>query len=108
MVDYNLIKSLGITDEDVQKQLAEALGSDFKQENLGEMIKDTSTYQPGSILTGKVVNLVGNEVIIEVGLKSEGSVDIGEFDDPSEAVPGKPIEVYLESIEGDSGLVVLS
>jgi len=108
MVDYNLIKSLGITDDEVEKHLAEALGGESSEEVLGEMVKDKVAHQPGTILTGRVVNVVGNDVIIEVGLKSEGAVDVHEFDDPGSIEPGQQVEVFLEAVESDSGLVVLS
>ena len=44
------------------------------------------SHQPGTILKGKIVTQIGNDVIVEVGLKSEGVVDAAEFDDPSEVV----------------------
>jgi len=108
MVDRNLIQSLGMSDEDVENQLSEALGEDFSQESLGELIHETTTHQPGTILTGRVVNVIGNDVMVEVGLKSEGVVDISEFDDPKSVEPGQKVEVLLEEVESDGGLVVLS
>jgi small subunit ribosomal protein S1 len=108
MVDYNLTQSLNVSDDEVKQQLSEAYGNDFNQDALGEMMKDTKTYQVGAILTGRIVNVIGNEVVVEVGLKSEGSVPLDEFDDPSSVKPGQPVDVFLESMEGDSGLVVLS
>ncbi|MFA6133867.1 MAG: 30S ribosomal protein S1 [Phycisphaerae bacterium] len=109
MVDYNLIKSLGVSDDDVAKQLDQAMGGSFNQEALGEMMMQVRTSpQVGSILTGKVVNVVGNDVVVEVGLKSEGTVDISEFESAEQMQPGQPVEVLLEEVESDSGLVVLS
>jgi len=108
MVDHNLIKSLGLSDEEVEKQLSDSLGKEFNQEVLGEMIQERTSHQTGAILTGRVVNVIGNDVVVEVGLKSEGAVDIGEFDDPSKIEPGQTVEVLLEELESDSGLVVLS
>ncbi len=108
MVDYNLIKSLGVSDDDVEKQLADALGQDFSPDALGEAIQDNAAHQPGSILTGHVVDVIGNDVVIEVGLKSEGMVDINEFDDLDEVKPGMEVEVFLDAVESDSGLVELS
>jgi len=104
MVDYNLINSLGITDEDIQAQLG---GDDFSQDAIVNMIAQTS-HQPGSVIKGRVVNVVGNDVIVEIGFKSEGSVDLAEFDDPSSIVVGQEIEVFLDAIEGESELIVLS
>ncbi len=107
MVDYNLIKSLGVSDEDVEQQLSDALGQDFSPDALGEAIEDNAAHQPGSILTGHVVDIIGNDVVIEVGLKSEGMVDIQEFDE-EELRPGLEVEVFLDAVESDSGLVELS
>jgi small subunit ribosomal protein S1 len=108
MVDYNLIKSLGVSDEEVQQQLQQALGSGFNQDTLGEMIQERTSHQTGAVLTGRIVNVVGNDVVVEVGLKSEGMVNINEFDDPSTIQIGQTVEVLLEEVESDSGLVVLS
>ncbi len=108
MVDYNLIRSLDVTEEDVEKEMAEALGGTFTEDALGEMVKGEAVHTPGTILKGHIVDIIGNDVIVEVGLKSEGSVEISEFDEPSALEAGQEIEVYLESVESDSGLVELS
>ncbi|MFB3890383.1 MAG: 30S ribosomal protein S1 [Phycisphaerae bacterium] len=108
MVDHNLIQSLGISDADIEKQISEALGSEFKQETLGDVIQTKTSPTVGAILTGRIVNVVGNDVVVEVGLKSEGTVDIAEFDDPAAIQPGQEIEVFLEGVESESGLVELS
>jgi len=108
MVDHNLINSLGISDADVDRQLTEALGDGFSQDALGGVFQEKASPQVGKILTGRVVDVIGNEVIIEVGLKSEGSVDLAEFDDPSSIKPGQSIDVLLESMESETGLVGLS
>jgi small subunit ribosomal protein S1 len=92
----------------VDRQLAEALGDGFSQDALGGVFQEKASPQVGKILTGRVVDVIGNEVIIEVGLKSEGSVDLAEFDDPSSIKPGQPIDVLLESMESETGLVGLS
>jgi small subunit ribosomal protein S1 len=108
MVDRNLIQSLGISDEDVEKELSQALGADYTSEALGEMVQQKTTPQPGTILTGHVVNVLGNDVVIEVGLKSEGTVDLHEFGGASSVEPGMEVEVFLEAMESDTGLVELS
>jgi small subunit ribosomal protein S1 len=108
MVDYNLIRSLGVTQEDLEKQVAGALGEGFSQESIAEAIPVREAPQAGAILHGRIVGVMGDEVMVEVGLKSEGSVRLDEFDDPAQAKPGEPIEVLLEEVESDSGLVVLS
>ncbi len=66
------------------------------------------SHLPGTILKGKIVSQIGSDVIVEVGLKSEGIVDPAEFEDPSEIVPGREIEVLLEDTDSESGLILLS
>ncbi len=107
MVDHNLIASLSVSDEDVEKQLSAVLG-DYDQDALGKFIQDTTQHQPGAILTGRIVDVVGNDVIVEVGLKSEGTIDISEFPEPDAIEPGQEVEVLLEEVESGSGLVEIS
>ncbi|HNX27392.1 MAG TPA: 30S ribosomal protein S1 [Phycisphaerae bacterium] len=107
MVDYNLIKSLNVSDADIEQQLAEALGG-FDQDTLNGVITENAPQQTGQIIKGRVVDIIGNDVIVEVGLKSEGSIDISEFSDPQSIKPGQEVDVYLEEVEGDTGMVELS
>ncbi len=109
MVDYNLINSLGLKDDDFQQQMTEALGGETNEDILREeLIKGEAVHKPGTILSGHVVDVIGNDVIIEVGLKSEGTVDVNEFPDADSIEPGQEVEVFLEDVESDSGLVELS
>jgi len=108
MVDHNLIASLGLTQEQLDQQLSDALGGEFDPDALSQIIQDKSAHQVGAILKGRVLSVLGNDVIVEVGLKSEGVVDINEFENPAAIQPGQQIEVLLEELESDSGLVVLS
>ena len=62
----------------------------------------------GEILTGKIVEISKDFVVVDVGLKSEGLVPIDEFEEPEELALGKEIEVYLAQAEGDNGQIVLS
>src|SRR4030043_508428 len=63
---------------------------------------------PGTILKGTIVSQIGNDVIVEVGLKSEGVVESDEFDSPDEIAPGKEIEVLLEDTDSEGGLILLN
>jgi len=108
MVDYNLIKSLGVTEKEVRDELSQALGQEFSAEMLGQIIDSKSSPQPGTVLRGRIVGRVGDDVVVEVGLKSEGTVHALEFDSPDEIKVGETIEVLLEEVESDGGLVVLS
>ncbi|TSA46068.1 30S ribosomal protein S1 [bacterium] len=82
---------------------------DKDSEFLEEVLKaKVDSRLPGTILKGTIVSQVGNDVIIEIGLKSEGFVDAGEFDSPDEIVPGRKIEVLLEDTDSGTDLIPLS
>lgn len=67
-----------------------------------------SQLNAGQVLTGRVVEISKDYVVIDVGLKSEGLVPISEFTEPEELVLGNDIEVYLDQTEGEDGQIVLS
>ncbi|MCB1118669.1 MAG: 30S ribosomal protein S1 [Chlamydiia bacterium] len=60
------------------------------------------------ILTGKIVEITKDHVVVDVGLKSEGLVPIKEFSDPECLVLGGDAEVLLDRQEDESGQIVLS
>ncbi len=64
--------------------------------------------QDGQIVKGRIIGLTANEVLVDVGYKSEGAIPLEEFDDRSALQVGGEIEVLLEAVENDEGLVVLS
>ena len=107
MVDFNLIDQLGAGDEAAEAMLREALGA--SGENRMDAILGGGLMQdftPGSILKGKVIGFAGDDVVVEVGLKSEGLVDKGEFEELPAV--GDEVEVLLEQVEDASGGIVLS
>jgi len=108
MVDHNLIQSLNVSDDDVAKELAASLGGELTEDSFGEMVAANTTHEVGSIMKGRIVAIVGDQAIVEVGLKSEGSVYLDEFADRDDAKVGAEVEVLLEEVESDGGLVVLS
>ena len=67
-----------------------------------------SQLNAGQVLTGRIVEISKDYVVIDVGLKSEGLVPISEFTEPEELVLGNDIEVYLDQTEGEDGQIVLS
>jgi small subunit ribosomal protein S1 len=108
MVDRNIVNKLGLSQEAIDQQVNEMF-SDKENEFLEEVLQTkVDSHLPGTILKGKIVSQIGNDVIVEVGLKSEGVVDASEFESPDEISPGKEIEVLLEDTESEGGLILLS
>jgi small subunit ribosomal protein S1 len=61
----------------------------------------------GEIIKGKIVAIKQNEVLVDVGFKSEGVVLVTEFV-PEELEVGKELDFYIDSIENDAGMISLS
>jgi small subunit ribosomal protein S1 len=65
----------------------------------------------GEVVKGRVLRILPNEVVVDVGYKSEGLIDIEEFTDSAGRVRvevGDTIDVLLEKTENQEGYVVLS
>jgi len=108
MVDYNLINSLGDLDSDVDSAVATALGE--SNPDLDKLVgkDEVQDFSPGAIVKGRVSSTVGDDFVVELGLKSEGVLERGEFDEPDKVKVGDEVRVFLEDVEGDTGLVKIS
>ncbi|WP_419941793.1 30S ribosomal protein S1 [Candidatus Palauibacter sp.] len=73
------------------------------------LYEDTlSQIAEGEIVSAQVIGRTETDIILDVGFKSEGSVPLDEFQDPDAVQPGDSVDVFLESLEDDEGVVVLS
>lgn len=76
---------------------------------LQELIaKSVKNYKEGSIVKGHILEIRPREFLVDIGYKSEGVIPAAEFDDPEEVEIGDEVEVLLERLENDEGMVVLS
>jgi len=108
MVDRNIVNKLGLSKEELERQLNEMF-TDKDNKFLEEVLQaKVDSHLPGSIIKGKIITQLGNDVIVEVGLKSEGIVDASEFDSSDEIDPGREIEVLLEDADSEGGVILLS
>ncbi|MCK4412748.1 MAG: 30S ribosomal protein S1 [Candidatus Eisenbacteria sp.] len=64
--------------------------------------------EEGEVLKGHVLKVDESDVLVDIGFKSEGIIPIDEFGDAESIKVGDEIDVFLERIEDDHGLVVLS
>ena len=65
-------------------------------------------FTEGSIVTGKILSVYDGDVLIDIGYKSEGIVSVQEFTDLEEEPVGQEVEVFLEKLEDEYGMIVLS
>ena len=66
------------------------------------------SFAPGEIVTGTVIEVRPKEVLVDIGYKSEGSIQANEFDDIKEVKVGDEFPVLIERLEDRDGMVVLS
>lgn len=70
--------------------------------------KTFNVIKENEIAKGKVVAISGNDVLIDIGFKSDGRVSIDEFPDPDNIKIGDEVEIFVEKIEDKEGQLVLS
>ncbi len=89
-------KAANIQDREDSKEFASLLSESMKQNKKFE----------GNVVEGRVIEIINDYVIIDVGLKSEGRVALREFSSPgqeAELKPGDKIEVFIERMENRDG-----
>lgn len=100
-----------VTADDYEKAKSKFANEEYSQEEFltlaklySESFKDV---KEGEIIKGKVVRIQGDNVILDVGFKSEGSVPLTDFPN-GEVKVGQEVDVVLESVEDQEGNLVLS
>ena len=68
----------------------------------------TADFVTNKVVRGRIVDIRNDEVVVDIGYKSEGRISMGEFADATEFDVGDSIEVLLESVDDTGGGVVLS
>lgn len=85
---------------------------EYSSEEYDEMLRmyeeTLSNIEEGQIVKAKVLRLTENAVILDVGFKSEGAITKDEFKNPDELKQDDEVEVFLENLEDEDGVVVLS
>ena len=113
MVNRNLIREFSISDEDLEKAFGDTLQEiDSAAGNLDAIYNTASdSFELNTIIEGTVLRVEGDDVLIDIGYKSEGMVPVDEFREGDEVeVPetGSKVSVLLEEIEDEFGLIILS
>src|SRR5215470_16538783 len=75
------------------------------QELIAKSLRD---FKEGSIVKGRILEIRPREVLVDIGYKSEGVIPASEFDDMNEVEVGDEVEVLLEKLENEDGMIVLS
>ncbi|MBI3009684.1 MAG: 30S ribosomal protein S1 [Candidatus Omnitrophica bacterium] len=66
------------------------------------------TVTEGQIVKGRVIAINPQDVVVDIGFKSEGSISRLEFSDVANLKVGDEVEVLVENVEDEQGMVILS
>ncbi|HDS16510.1 MAG TPA: 30S ribosomal protein S1 [Proteobacteria bacterium] len=106
VMDENLDLQNDPDEEDLdQEDFDDDFAAMFEESIKGKDVK------VGGLVTGTVVLVTDNDVVIDIGYKSEGHIPINQFKDPNgrcTVAAGDEIDVFLERYEDEHGNIQLS
>jgi small subunit ribosomal protein S1 len=115
MVNRNLLREYDLPEAQLQQELEAAFyrDDDAERDLTDWLPPEEQAFETNKIVTGRVINIVGEDVLVDVGYKSEGVIDLKEwYDEGLDKVvpprPGDEIQVLLDAVEDESGAIVLS
>ncbi len=92
--------------EDIQDE------SETMDDNLMEMYEESfKRFAEGEVVTGRIISVDKDHVLVDIGYKSEGQIRIHEFRDENgviNAKPGDMVEVMVEWWDDENEVVILS
>ena len=94
-----------ITSEEIEDQ---EYSPDEMQRMMSMYEGTLQDIKEGEVINGTVLGVTRDDVIVDVGFKSEGIIPIAEFPEPINIKVGEKIQVYLDAIEDSDGQLVLS
>src|SRR5438874_1172485 len=113
MVNRNLLTEYDLPEDQLQQELADVFAEAGTDVSTTKWLPDeTQVFEANKIVTGRVMQVVGDDVVIDVGYKSEGIIAVAEwYDEGQDKVvppqPGDEVQVLLEAVEDQTGAIVL-
>ena len=106
MVDRNLLREFDVSDE----EFSTAVFVEGDQDDpMAPYLEEGQEYVLNTIVHGKVIDIVGDQAVIDVGYKAEGLIALAEWDESEgRPEPGDQVEVLLEGMDDDTGEILLS
>lgn len=109
MVNRNLLRDINLSDDELEAELQQAFGKEDPQDLTALYNRTGQAFDVGQIVPGKVTKIIGDDVVVDIGFKSEGVLSKREWEeDGRDPEPGEVVEVLLESVEQEGGVILLS
>ncbi|MBL7071124.1 MAG: 30S ribosomal protein S1 [Candidatus Omnitrophica bacterium] len=110
------LKGIEIKNERAEQEEREAEEEQVKKEpapsktdDLAILYEDSiKDFKEGQVVKGKIIDVRRDDIVVDIGYKSEGIIAKWEFSEPDKLKVGDSVEVLLESKEDEDGCVVLS
>jgi small subunit ribosomal protein S1 len=113
MVNRNLLRQFDVSEQDLDQELHAALEGSGEGNLLDDVYRMQRDFEVNKIVTGRVANIVGDDVVVDIGYKSEGIIALQEwYNEATDKVEppqiGDEVQVLLDAVEDESGAIVLS
>ncbi len=88
---------------------AAAIPVDLERVAMEKLYADTmKNLTEGSVIPGKILEICGEDVVVDIGSKSEGIIPLVEFKEIADLKPGDVHDVLIESMDDETGTIKLS
>ena len=104
----DLVRRFDADPEEVETVIQASLEATSMDSIAASYEDSVKSFNVDTIIPGTVVKVLGNEVVVDIGYKSEGVIPLDEFEGAGSVDVGQQIEVLLELIEDETGLMLLS
>ncbi|HEX5008780.1 MAG TPA: 30S ribosomal protein S1 [Planctomycetota bacterium] len=108
MSNKELLKRFALPESELERAVNEAMAG-LVAPQVDELY-DSSVHDfaPNALISGTILRIVADDVMVDIGYKSEGVVPLFEFEDSGPPVSGQRIEVLMEGTDEATGLLLLS
>jgi len=103
-----MLKRITLPADKLEAELREIFGETSVEEGGDIAPVGVGNFEADTILKGRVIDIVNDDVIVDVGYKSEGVISKSEFENPEEIDIGDEVEVLLDGVEDETGQIQLS
>jgi small subunit ribosomal protein S1 len=104
----DVVRKYDLAPEELEEKVLEAFSGLPAQDVERQYEDSVREFEPETILKGKVLNVINDEVIVDIGYKSEGVIPLHEFGEHADVDVGDEIEVLLDEIDEETGMIRLS
>jgi len=109
------LKALALLDQaDKEVFSAEQAGAKKASDGFADLFQQSlekQNFKVGDLVNGTILSVQNDFVVVDINYKSEGIIPIDEFrivDGVRQVTPGDTVEVMIEKVENENGMVVLS